>query len=95
MAHAEDFIVWYDQTQESFLTALAEYNGINPEQMLEQYDDYCIFIEGEAGESLDNCDLSRIDGSMAHYILAAKDNLSVSKFSRIRDVARWLAENNA
>lgn len=66
---------------------------MDPAEMLAQYDAYCLLLEGENGERLDNCDLSRITEPMASYILAAKEPLSVSKFSRIRDVARWLAEN--
>ena len=93
LAHAEVFILWYDQIQTDFLRTLAESNAMDPAEMLPQYDAYCLLLEGENGERLDNCDLSRITEPMASYILAAKEPLSVSKFSPIRDVARWLAEN--
>ena len=93
LEHAEAFVLWYDRTQEAFLTTLAESNGIDPTEMLEKYDGYCLLLEGETGESLDNCDLSRISDGMRSYLLAAKDTLSARQFSRIRDVARWLAEN--
>ena len=93
LTHAMDFVLWYDRTQEAFLTTLAESNGIDPTEMLEKYDGYCLLLEGETGESLDNCDLSRISDGMRSYLLAAKDTLSARQFSRIRDVARWLAEN--
>ena len=85
--HAKDFITWYDQTQNTILTAIAQSSNLDPTEVTTMYSDYNLQVEMEDGSVKDNCDLSNFNGYMQYYIAAAKDDYKTSNFSRISDVA--------
>lgn len=90
LAHAEDFVLWYDQTQNIMLTAIAESSGIDPTQIQTLYSEYSLRMKTEGNEVTDNCDFSGLSGYMQDYVVSLKENYASSKFSRIHDVAEWL-----
>lgn len=85
--HAKDFITWYDQTQNTILTAIAQSSSLDPTEVTRMYNDYNLQVEMEDGSVKDNCDLSNFNGYMQYYIAAAKDDYKTSNFSRISDIA--------
>ena len=92
--HAKDFIIWYDQTQKSILTSIAESSNLDPAQVQTMYNDYNIQVETQNNEIKDNCDLSKLNGYMQYYILTAKKDYSSSNYSRISDVAKQINTTN-
>ena len=90
LAHAEDFVLWYDQTQKVLLTAIAESSGIDPAQIQTLYSEYSLRIKTENNEVADNCNLAGLSSYMQDYVVSRKENYASSKFSRIHDVADWL-----
>lgn len=88
--HAEDFVLWYDQTQNVILTAIAESSGIDLTQIQTLYSEYSLRMKTEGNEVTDNCDFSGLSGYMQDNVVSLKENYASSKFSRIHDVAEWL-----
>ena len=93
LEYAKDFLVWYDGIQREFLNQIAQSSDLDPAQVLELYDAYCLRILDAEGEAMENCDLSLVNTPMQLYILSARENYATAKFSRVRDVVLWLADN--
>ena len=87
LEHAEDFVIWYNQTQTAILSAIVESSNMDSECIETMYSEYCLQLE--EGEE-DNCDLSNLSAYMQDYILDAKRSYRSSNYSRIYDVAKWL-----
>lgn len=92
--HAKDFITWYDQTQNSILTSIAESSNLDPTEVQTMYNDYNLQVETQDQQTRDNCDLSNFNGYMQQYISSAKNNYRTSNFSRIHDVAEQIKTAN-
>lgn len=90
LAHAEDFVLWYDQTQNVILTAIAESSGIDLTQIQTLYSEYSLRMKTESNGVTDNCDFAGLSRYMQDYVMSLKENYASSKFSRIHDVAKWL-----
>lgn len=87
LEHAEDFVIWYNQTQTEILSAVAESSNMDSERIQTLYSEYCLQLEENEA---DNCDLSNLSTYMQEYILDAKKAYRTSNYSRIYDVAEWL-----
>lgn len=87
LEHAEDFIIWYNQTQTEILSAVAESSNLDSERIETMYSEYCLQLEED---EKDNCDLSNLSAYMQDYILGAKRSYRSSNYSRIYDLAKWL-----
>lgn len=92
LEHAEDFIVWYDQTQDAVLTAIANSSDLDPGEMQALYSEYYLQSENDRQEIRENCDLGGLDDDMRDYIISARQSYTTSHYSRIYDVARWMEE---
>ena len=90
LAHAEDFVLWYDQTQSVILAAIADSSGIDSTQIQTLYSEYSLRMKTESNEVTDNCDFAELSSYMQDYIVSLKENYASSKFSRVHDVAEWL-----
>lgn len=90
LAHAEDFVLWYDQTQSVILAAIADSSGIDSTQIQTLYSEYSLRMKTESNEVTDNCDFAGLSSYMQDYIVSLKENYASSKFSRVHDVAEWL-----
>ena len=93
LPHAQDFILWHDQIQNSFFTALAESNGLTQEQVLSMYDEYNLQVS-EEDRIYDNCNLSRYSDYTQTYITSAKENYSTANYSRNSDMKDYINSNN-
>lgn len=87
LEHAEDFVIWYNQTQTAILSAIAENSNLDSEQIQSLYSEYCLQLEED---EKDNCDLSNLSAYMQEYIQEAKRSYRSSNYSRIYDVAKWI-----
>lgn len=86
LERAEDFIIWYNQMQTVILTAIAQDNDLDPQQIQAMYSEYCL----QLSEEKDNCELSGLTAYTQELILNAKKSYNTSNFSRISHVADWL-----
>lgn len=90
LEHAEDFIGWYDETQKTIMTAIAESSGLDVNEMQNLYAEYYLQLKSETDDVRDNCDLSNMNDYMRNYILSARQSYAASNYSRVHDVAEWL-----
>ena len=89
--HAEDFIKWHGEIQNSLFTAIAESNGLSTTDITTLYTEYNLQVN--IGEQVyDNCNLSNYSNYIQNYILSAKKKYTSSNFSRNSDVLAYINE---
>ena len=91
LTHAEDFIKWHGEIQNSLFTAIAESNGLSTTDITTLYTEYNLQVN--IGEQVyDNCNLSNYSNYIQNYILSAKKKYTSSNFSRNSDVLAYINE---
>ena len=90
---AKDFIIWQDEIQNEFFSALAESNNLTKEDISTMYDDYNLQVT-ENNQIYNNCNFDKYNDYTSNYITSAKEKYATTKFSRNKDVANYIRNNN-
>lgn len=86
---AKDFIEWQNTIHNYIFNTIAESNNLSSEEVSSMYDDY--YLQSSTGNQIkNNCNLSAYSPYMANYIESAKNEYTIIKYSRIKDVYNYI-----
>lgn len=87
--NAEEFIRWQDSVHDQIFETLAESTSLSADVVENMYDEYNILTTTNE-QTKDNCNLNNFNEYTKNYILSAKDNYSVTYYSRNKDMIEYL-----
>ncbi len=89
---AKDFVIWHDQIQNEFFSAIANSNNLSQEYIESSYADYNLQASIN-NQTYDNCNLNNYNSATKSYVLEAKEAYVTGHFSRNNLVAKYITEN--
>lgn len=90
--HAKDFIIWQDNVEKSFISAISNSNNMSYDELISKYDDYHMLLDVD-GNIINNADFSNLSKEKQEYISNLYEKYSVTYFTRTSTMANYINNN--
>lgn len=90
--HAKDFIIWQDNVEKSFISAISNSNNMSYDELISKYDNYHMLLDVD-GNIINNADFSNLSKEKQEYISNLYEKYSVTYFTRTSTMANYINNN--
>lgn len=90
--HAKDFIIWQDNVEKSFISAISNSNNMSYDELISKYDNYHMLLDVD-GNIINNADFSNLSKEKQEYISNLYEKYSITYFTRTSTMVNYINNN--